>query len=227
MILDEILDELSFDLKKRKVINLCVGISYTGVILDDQSMGISHTMINGEIKNAGEIIGRNAYEIASNIDDELNRSISVSILNAITTGKLIEGDLISQYSGNKVCVFGYSPYVAGNFKEKEVYDFSSVPVQGAKPFSKFTSENCDVGIIFGSAFIADNAIDKIVRNIRADHLILTGISSIEAPITLKKYGFEAIEKIIPFDKYRAFRTICEGGSSKELIKYVKKAYLKI
>ncbi|ARM76338.1 Rossmann-like domain-containing protein [Acidianus manzaensis] len=227
MILNEILDELSFELKRRKIINLCVGISYTGVILDDQSMGISHTITNGNVDYAGEIIGRNAYEIASNLENELNRSISVSILNAITTGKLIEGDLISQYSGNKVCVFGYSPYASGDFNQKILYDFSPSPSQEARPFSQFTTESCDLGVIFGSALIIDNAIDKIVKNIKADHLILSGISTIEAPITLKKYGFEAIEKIIPSDSYKAFRTICEGGTSKELSKYVKKAYLKI
>lgn len=227
MILDEIVDELSFDLKRRKIINLCVGISYTGVILDDQSVGISHTIFGGEVAEAGEIVGRNAYEVVSDISGELKRSISVAILNALTTGKLKEGELLPQYSGNKVCVFGYSPYVTGNYAQKVLYDFSPTPVHGSKSFSEFRSESCDVGIIFGSALIVDNAIDRIVNNISANHLILTGISSIEAPITLKKYGFEAIEKIVPSDRYRAFRSVCEGGTSKQLSKHVKKAYLKI
>lgn len=227
MILEEIVDELSFDLKKRKVINLCVGISYTGVILDDQSIGISHTILGGEINNAGEIVGRNAYEVASDLDGELKRSIAVAILNALTTGRLKDGELLSQYSGNKVCVFGYSPYVIGNYAQKVLYDFSQTPVAGSRPFSEFRSEICDVAIIFGSALIVNNAIDRIVSNLSAKHLILTGISAVEAPATLKKYGFEGIEKIVPTDKYKAFRSICEGGSSKQLSKYVKKAYLKI
>lgn len=227
MILEEIIDELSFDLKKRKIINLCVGISYTAVILDDQSMGISHTVLGGDIGNAGEIVGRNAYDVAKEIDGELNRSVSVAILNALSTGKLKDGELISQYSGNKVCVFGYSPYVSGSYVQKVLYDFSPTPVAGAKPFSEFRSESCDVAVIFGSALIIDGAIDKIVNNISARHIILTGISSVEAPVTLKKYGFEGIEKIVPADKYKAFRSICEGGTSKQLSKYVKKAYLKI
>lgn len=227
MILDEIIEELSYDLKQRKIINACVGTSYTAVILDDQSMGISHTIAEGEVEYAGEIIGKNAYEVAVDIENPLKRSISVAILNSLTSGRLTNGDPLALYSGNKVCAFGYYPYIsAGNFSSVVLYDFSSKPQNNAKPFSQFNGEDCDVAVIFGSALV-NNTIDKIIKNIKADHLILTGISSVEAISTLKKYGFEAIGKVVPVDQYRAFRTICEGGSAKQLNKYVTKMYLKI
>jgi len=227
MILDEIIDELSYDLKQRKIINICVGTSYTAVILDDQSMGVSHTIAEGEVDYAGEIIGKNAYDVAVDVDNPLKRSISVAILNSISTGKLTSGDPLTLYSGGKVCAFGYYPYIsAGNFSSVVLYDFSTQPQNNAKPFSQFNGETCDVAVIFGSALI-NNTIDKILKNVKADHLILTGISSVEAISTLKKYGFEAIGKIVPVDQYRAFRTICEGGSAKQLSKYVTKMYLKI
>jgi Domain of unknown function (DUF364). len=58
LILREVIEELSYQLKQRKIINVCVSPTYTSVMLDDQSMGISHTIIDGEIEGAGEIIGK-------------------------------------------------------------------------------------------------------------------------------------------------------------------------
>ncbi|EZQ06974.1 MULTISPECIES: Rossmann-like domain-containing protein [Acidianus] len=226
MILNEIIEELSFDLKKRKIINVCVGTNYTSVLLDNQTMGVSNTINEGEIEYSGEIIGKTAYDLASQIDTPIQRSISTAILNALNFMELNPGDPISLYSGETLCVFGYSPSITANFKEIITYDFSDKPMEKAKAFSSFTRETCDVAVIFGSSLVL-NVIDKIVKNVKAEHLILEGVSSVEAPITLKKYGFEAIGKVIPVDKYKAFRSICEGGTSRKLAKYITRMFIKL
>ncbi|TRM74192.1 hypothetical protein DJ528_10635, partial [Sulfolobus sp. B5] len=72
-----------------------------------------------------------------------------------------------------------------------------------------------------------NTIDEIISQVSADHLILTGISSVDAPITLKNYGFEVISKLFSSDKYRVFRIVCEGGNNRALGKYMIRYFRKI
>ncbi|AKA75059.1 hypothetical protein SULI_06635 [Saccharolobus solfataricus] len=234
MILREIIDELSYQLKQRRIINVCVSPAYTSVMLDDQSIGISHTITDGEIEGAGEIIGKNAYDVViNNLDSNLQRSLSLAILNAL--GSMIDftqGDPINLYSGGKLCVFGFSPQLSySNFDSVIVYDFMSTENKKVgnteiKPYSSLSREVCSTALIFASS-IVNNTIDRIISQISANHLILTGISSVDAPITLKNHGFEVLGKLFPVEKYRVFRTICEGGSNKLLSKYIMRYFKKL
>ncbi|BDB97213.1 Rossmann-like domain-containing protein [Saccharolobus caldissimus] len=234
MILKEIVEELAFQLKQRKVINVCVSPTYTAIILDDQSIGVSHTIIDGEIEGVGEIVGKNAYEVViNNLDSNLQRSLSLAVLNAIgDIGQFTQGDPISLYSGNKLCVFGYSPQLTShNFSTVVTYDFGSneykkIGNNEIRPFSSLSNEVCSTAIIFGSALV-NNTIDKILSQVSANHMILTGVSSVDSPITLKTHGFEVIGKVFPIDKYRVFRIICEGGTNRILNKYMLKYFKKI
>jgi uncharacterized protein (DUF4213/DUF364 family) len=232
MILDEIIEELSYFLKNRRVINICVGVSYTSSLLDDQSLGFSHTVFDGSSKFCGEIINSVAYDIVRDVETPLARSIAVSILNAIKLENFEKGDLLSQHSGNKLCVFGYSPNVSNaSFSSIIVYDFGNPQetLRGKvviKPYNSFSSERCDVVGVFGSALI-NSSIDTIINNVSTDHLLLLGASTVYAPNTLRKYGFEAIERLELLDKYKAFRIICEGGGAKELSKFVVRYFKKL
>ncbi|MBW9141050.1 MAG: DUF364 domain-containing protein [Candidatus Aramenus sp.] len=225
MILEEAIEELSYELKQRKVINLCVGVAFTSVILDNQSVGLSHTVTEGEVENAGEIVGKNAYDVAKEIDSPIKRSISLAILNALGGRNLEKGDPMTLFTGNKLCVFGYQPYVnSAGFKEVVAYDFSNSP--NFKPFSEYKGEVCDTAVIFASSFVL-NATESILKGLRADHLVLTGVSSFEAPQTLKKYGFEVVGKVIPTDNYRVFRIVCEGGGARQLNKFVTRGFRRL
>jgi len=232
MMLNEIVEELSFLLKQRRVVNLCVGISYTAAILDDGSLGVSHTIPEGSSKYCGEVITTNPYDVVKDLDNPLSRSIAVAILNAIKFEKFEKGDILREYSGNKLCVFGFSPNVnAQNFSSIIIYDFYNPQYAQKgkiqiKPYSSFTSERCDVTAIFGSAFV-NSTIDYIINNTSTDHLLLVGVSSIYAPKTLKSYGFEAVERLEFIDKYKVFRIICEGGTAKDINKYVVRTYKRL
>ncbi|TRM75079.1 hypothetical protein DJ531_05710 [Sulfolobus sp. A20-N-F6] len=234
MILREIIEELAYPLKQRKIVNVCVSPIYTAVMLDNQSIGISHTIVDGEISHAGEIVGANAYDIViENLDSNLQRSVSLAILNSLgEQSSYTQGDPLSLYSGVKLCVFGYTPQVsASNFDTIITYDFASNETRKIgnteiRPFSTLTKEYCSTAVIFGSTLV-NNTIDKIISQVSADHLILTGISSVDAPITLKNYGFEVISKLFSSDKYRVFRIVCEGGNNRALGKYMIRYFRKI
>jgi uncharacterized protein (DUF4213/DUF364 family) len=221
LIVDEVREELSFELKKRRVVNACVGIYYTAVLLDDQSLGISHTLPEGDNPLCGRLIGLNAYEIAKESSNPLSRSITVAILNAVQIGKYERGDLLPLLKGSSVCVFGYSPRPGQlNFPRVTVYDFAEVkertegPIT-VKPFSTLKEEVCDVAIIYGSALV-NGKIEEILRRVTSKERVLYGISSVDAESVLRTYGFNFIARYDFSDKHLAFRYVCEGGGPREL-----------
>jgi len=148
MILDEMLEELSFELKRRKVINLCVGPSYTTAILDDQSMGISITHTDGEVEEAGELQGKSAYEVARNLDTPMRRSVSLAVMNALSPPQLSPGDPLQHFQGGKLCVFGYSPQVSyEGFSEVVAYSNSMFSYECSESWKKKSTSILSVGSI--------------------------------------------------------------------------------
>ncbi|BFH72609.1 DUF364 domain-containing protein [Sulfurisphaera javensis] len=234
MILDEIIEELKFAIKGKKLINTCVGVSFTASLINDGSLGIAHTVLDGDNSLAGDLMGMDLEEIVNSLkNNSIERSILLSILNAVSDiPNPTEGDPLDTLEGGKLCVFGYSPKVdTTKFSSIVAYDFVANKEANLgkiiiKPFSSFSSEVCDSTVIFGSALV-NGTIDKIVKSISTNNLILEGISSVYAPKTLKNYGFSMIGKIVAIDKMKAFRIICEGGSPIKLSTYTKKIYVKI
>jgi uncharacterized protein (DUF4213/DUF364 family) len=234
MILDEIINELRFALKGKKITNSCIGVAFTASLLSDGSLGISHTILDGENSMSGEIMGKEAEEVVEKLtSNPLERSVALSVLNAISVLPTFErGDPLDVMEGNKLCLFGYSPMVETNkFSSIIIYDFRNPETQNlgkviVKPYSSLTSETCNTAVIFASALVAGYT-ESILKRISADHLILSGISSVYAPSTLRNYGFEYVSKVESVDKFRAFRTVCEGGSGRQLAKYVYKIYTKL
>ncbi|BCU69328.1 Rossmann-like domain-containing protein [Stygiolobus caldivivus] len=234
MILEEIINELRFALKGKKITNSCVGVAFSVSLLSDGSLGISHTILDGENSLSGEIMGSEAEDVVGKLtSNPLERSVTLSILNAVSYLPSYErGDPLDHLEGNKLCLFGYSPVVETNkFSSILIYDFKNPDPQNLgkviiKPYSSLASESCNTAVIFASALVAGYT-ENILKKISADHLILSGVSSVYAPSTLRSYGFEYVSKIEPLDKFRAFRTVCEGGSGRQLAKYTYKIYTKL
>lgn len=234
MILDEIIEELKFSIKDKKIINICAGITYTASLLNDGSLGIAHTIPDGNNSLGGELLGLDLEEIVSSLkNNSLERGILVSILNAVSKIPNPQiGDPLDILEGGKLCVFGYAPKIdTTKFSSIVVYDFLATEERKLgkmviKPFPSFTGETCDSAVIFGSALV-NGQIDRIVKSISANDLVLEGISSIYAPKTLKNYGFNIIGKIEAIDKIKVFRIICEGGDPSKIASYSRKVYTKI
>ena len=234
MILDEIIEELKFSIKDKKIINACVGITYTATLLNDGSLGIAHTIPDGNNSLGGELLGLDLEEVVSSLkNNSLERGVLISILNAVSKIPNPQiGDPIDILEGGKLCVFGYAPKIdTTKFSSIIVYDFLAYDERKLgkvviKPFSSFVSESCDSAVVFGSALV-NGQIDKIVKSVSTNNLVLEGISSIFAPRTLKNYGFNIIGKIEIIDKIKVFRIICEGGDPSKIPIYSTKVYTKI
>ncbi len=66
-----------------------------------------------------------------------------------------------------------------------------------------------------------------MAKVTADNLVLTGVSSVYAPVTLRKYGFNMIGKVVPIERAKALRVACEGGGAPQMAKYIGKFFKKL
>ncbi len=213
MILEEMIEELRPQLRGRSLINVCVGYAFTASMIDTGQVGIAHTIAEGRIKGVGSLIGKSILEVVSdNFEEPLQRSLSVSILNAFnSTNNFREGRVEDMLDQGRTCVFGYSPPLP-NSKDYVIYDFYDKEnhAERRKSFSSFTGERCMNVIIYGSALV-NGYIDKILSLTSAENVALAGVSSVDSPHVLKSHGINFIGISKPVDNKRAMRMVCEGG----------------
>ncbi len=227
MIIDEIIEELKPELKKRAILNVCVGYSFTSAMLDNGEVGISHTVAEGKINGAGFLVGSNSMDVVSrNLGEPLQRSLAVSVMTALNSlDGFQEGRVEDVLNEGKTCVFGYSPTILKG--DYVIYDFYNVenPAERRRSFSSFKGDRCANAIIYGSAIVNGN-IDKILSMVSADNIAITGVSSINAPHVLRSHGVNVLGIIRPTDSRRVMRLVCEGGRS-ELSALVKSYFKRI
>ena len=233
MIYEEIVDEVRPIVKNKGLTNLCVGVSYTVALLNDGSSGISHTVPEGEVPKAGDLLSMDIETIIS-LDNKtpLSRAVVLSILSSYTDQSFVRGDPIDLLEGGKLCLFGYSPVVDDKkFDSVVVYDFFNPQPQtkgktSVKPYRSFSKEKCTHAVIYGSALV-NGEIDNILANIEAENLVLSGVSSVYAPSTLKTHGFSIVGKVVPVERNKALRVACEGGNAASMSKYVTKVFKRL
>ncbi|MGC9105485.1 MAG: Rossmann-like domain-containing protein [Thermoprotei archaeon] len=233
MFYQEAVAELKPFLASKRLTNVCVGVVYTVSTLSDGSAGISHTVPEGDVPNAGEILSMKIEDILSmQPESPIVRTITTSILSSWIDSTFERGDPLETLEGGRLCVFGYSPGIdSRKFSSVVVYDFSEPTPQTKgnvtiRPYSSFQGETCNHAVVFGSA-IVNGQIDRILAKVTADNLVLTGASSVYAPVTLRKYGFTMIGKVVPIERAKALRVACEGGGAPQMAKYVGKFFKKL
>lgn len=214
MIIKDIIDELSFELKRRKVINLCVSPYYTASIVES-IIGVANTVPEGQHALSGKISGRSSLEVTSDTSSPLARSIVLSVLNSIDLGSWTSGDITETLEGSKLCVFGYSPSIKDwRFERIIVYDFNDNLGQSdryvVKPYSEFKEEYCDVAYVYSSSII-NGTIDNILAKVDAEKFVLMGVSTPDAPLSLKKAGIDYLVRPKFRENLDTFKSICEGS----------------
>ncbi|BBG24270.1 Rossmann-like domain-containing protein [Sulfuracidifex tepidarius] len=227
MIVEEIVEELKPELKKRSILNVCVGHSFTSTMLDNGEVGISHTIAEGKVNGVGSLVGASAMDVVSkNLEEPLQRSLSVSIMTALNSvDGFQEGKIEDTLDEGKTCVFGYSPiFSRGDYV---IYDFYNVEnlAEKRRSFSSFKGDRCANAIIYGSA-IVNGSIDKILSMVSADNVAVTGVSSINAPHSLRSHGVNILGITKITDPRKGIRLVCEGGRS-ELGALIKSYFKRI
>lgn len=230
MIIEELLSLAEDELKKREAIDVRIGLSYTGVLLDDQSFGLAYSFSNEAgrcceiVDKAGEL-EENAWKLAkfALATRAVDSSVGVATLNAILNRNVKgeEGDILDFLDlkkGDKIGMIGnfepvvkrmdedIKPYVfERNPKEEDIY-----PDWAAEVILPYV----DVVIITGATVI-NKTIDhllELAKNSR--EIAILGPTSPMAPEVFKKRGVTLLGGMLVEDVRKALKIISQGGGTK-------------
>ena len=238
MIVDELI-KLALDKgKNRRAEEICVGISFVGVLLDDGSMGLAYTF-REELKPWCNVIERagqlEAYvsellPLAKSLDI-LDSAVGIATINAVLKpDKYEKGDVLDFLSikdNDTVVMVGYMKPLVDKLTEKvrELYVIERAARDEAI-YPDWTANilvpKADVVIISGTA-VVNKTIDHLLSLSRkAREVAIVGPTTPLAPTVFKKRGVTLLSGVIVTNPKKAMKVIAQGGGTRNLRNYVKK-----
>jgi hypothetical protein len=243
LIVEELLNLAEDELKKREAIDVRVGLSYTGVLLDDQSLGLAYSFREEAteccevVDKAGEL-GGNSWELAklALTPHAVDASVGIATLNAVFNRDIRgeEGDILDFLDLKKSDKVG----MVGNFKPviermgediPELYIFERRPQEEEDIYPDWAAEQllprANVAIITGTALV-NKTIDHLLElSKNAREIAILGPSTPMAPEVFKKRGVTLLSGMVVKDIEKALGIISQGGGTRKLKNVSRKVTL--
>lgn len=241
MIVEKLLQVAKNDLKGEKVKDVQIGLNYTGVLLENQRLGLAYTLGNKTCKCSKVIehtgnLEVSAWQLAklSRAPRAVDSSVGVATLNSIINQgiKGEEGPLLDFLEIKEDDLVG----MVGNFKPlaKKINDVNDLYIFERDPLERDVYPdwaveqllpNVDVAIITGTA-IANKTIDHLLDLAQnAREIAILGPTTPMAPSVFKKVGVTLLGGRIYTDLERTLKIISHGGGTKKLGEVSKKLTL--
>lgn len=232
MIVEELLEKVERDLEGKRAIDVRIGLRYTGVLLEDERLGVARSF--GEeaieccevIDEAGEL-EKNALELArlATSSRSVDSSIGVATINAVLNDK-VEGeegpllDFLNIKDGDKIGMVGnFKPVVEKMEKDLEIYVFERNPKE-EEVYPDWAAERIlpevDVSIITGTATV-NKTIDHLIdlsRNAR--EIAILGPTTPLATQIFENRGVTFLAGMVVKDFEKALKIISQGGGTRKL-----------
>lgn len=245
MIIDELIEVALRNCGNRKVVDLRLGVSYTGILLDDNSCGLAYTFRNDLgscctlFNEAGTLKGRSVKELIPWSKDRnlAKASIGVAAINSIINKQ------VENYEQNNIMelinikqdeTFG----MIGNFKPilKEVrkmtdkiYVFEKNKMDDLNIYPESAIDEylpkCDIVLITGTSVI-NKTIDNILEKTKnAREIYIVGPSTTLCLEVFKKYGVSVLAGSIVKSPLEILDIISQGGGTIAMKKAVEQVVL--
>ena len=246
MLVDDLLARLEHRAEGRTVADVCVGLAYTAVCLDDGRCGLAYTFHEdaGEgcsvVKEAGTLAGRPARELAGWIGtlDATSVALGVATLNALIEppAGAIEADvteLIRVTAGDVVGMVGYFAPLVGFLRERvgRLHIFERRPRDQSGEHPDWTAPlllpGCDVVIISGTAVINRTIDALLAHTAKARVVVILGASTPLAPEVFAGRGVTLLSGAQVTDAARVFRVVSEGGGTRRFGGAVRKLCVRL
>ncbi|MEM2907923.1 MAG: DUF364 domain-containing protein [Candidatus Hadarchaeales archaeon] len=242
MIVEELLKFAEPRLRRRTAKDVRIGLSYTGVLLDDDSLGLAYSFREEAaqccslLERAGELEG-DAWELAglSLAPDAVGSSVGVATVNAAINrdarGK--EGDalkFLDLKEGDEIGMVGDFKPMAEELKGRghKLYVFERSPKrEGVLPdwAAEYILPKLSVVLITGTAVI-NKTIDHLLELARnAREIAVLGPSTPLAGEVFKKHGVTLLSGMVVEEPRKALRIISQGGGARELKRVARKVTL--
>lgn len=235
------------ELNKIRVEEVCIGLGYTGVLLDTGHLGVAATLL-GEmsidccevLERAGELAGSSAEELMmlARSWDLGESAVGVATLNALSQPILEKhrgeyaisfGDFIDELDIRKDDVVGmvgyFDPFIPRLRKIcKKLYIFERGmrrPETLPDTAAEYILPEVDVAILTGSA-IVNKSLEHLLELARnAREVGVVGPSASFIPDPLFERGATVVGGMEVIDPRGVMRVIKEGGGTRKFKPYVK------
>jgi len=225
-IAEEILSSVKNDLIDRVATEVCVGLGYTGVMLDDGSIGLADTYRSKPdhccdvVGIAGNLEG-NAWRLAKLLgnSDTIYSSIGLATVNTILNRRVGDDELdlvpfLNLEGGEKVGMVGYFEPIArriSDIVDLMIFDDQNKEIEALPEWTMdYKLPKAEIVIIAATAIIT-NAIDNLLRLCRnARMVIIFGPSTPLTPM-LRKHGVHFLGGMVVQDPEKCMKIISQGG----------------
>lgn len=232
MIIDELLDLARDGLEEREAIDVRIGLSYTGVLLDNGSLGLSHSFREEAIEccevvdESGDLEG-DAWELAKLAlrSRAVDSSVGVATINAVLNSD-VEGeegallDFLEINEGDKVGMVGnFRPVVSRIEEEIELFVLER-QYQDESVYPDWAAEQIipqvDVAIITGTSVVNKTMDHLLDLSEDARDVAILGPTT---PMSLEVFQNRKVTFLggmIVEDVERALKIISQGGGTRKL-----------
>ena len=246
VIVDDLSNVLAPRAAARIVSDVCVGLAYTAVRLDNGRCGLAYTFHEdaGEgcsvVKEAGTLAGRPAGELAGWVKtlDATSVALGVATLNALAEppASATETDfteLIRVAPGDVVGMVGYFAPLVAPLRQRaaRLHIFERRPREQGDEHPDWTAPlllpECDVVIISGTAVI-NRTIDALLTHIpKAREVAVLGPSTPLVPEVFAGRGVTLLGGVQVTDAARVLRVVSEGGGTRRFGGAVRKLCVRL
>lgn len=240
MIVGELLRFAEPRLRGRTAKDVRIGLSYTGVLLDDGSLGLAYSFREeaGQccslLGRAGELEG-DAWELAglSLGHDAVSSSVGVATVNAAINKEGEEGDalkFLDLREGDEIGMVGDFKPMAEELKERghKLYVFERSPKrEGVLPdwAAEYILPKLSVVLITGTA-VVNKTIDHLLELARnAREIVVLGPSTPLAGEVFRRHGVTLLSGMVVEEPRKALKIISQGGGARELKRVARKVTL--
>jgi len=247
MIADQVRDFLGEQHAKQVIQEVRIGLSYTGVLLDDGIAGVAYTfkdnippgcsIFGGTRPLAGSPVHQIVRHIGSPVWVE--SSVGIATANALTNrwkstqekGDVL--DILDFRKEDRVGMVGFfGPLVAPIRKAVQkliIFERTSRPAQGFLPTDKALQElpNCDVALITSTSLINGTMDSLIEASQKCREIVLLGASTLLLPEIFKPLGVTMLSGVIITDPQSIFQIISEGGGMRFFKHHIQKVNMRI
>ncbi|MDR9756039.1 MAG: Rossmann-like domain-containing protein [Thermacetogeniaceae bacterium] len=225
----------------KKVRDFCIGKKLVAVELDDGGIGVAYNLNEIEcgvqsLPEAGEIVGRDAQEIASFLlkDNPQYRAVGVAVSNAaadydsLSTKALDAADVFDARPSDVVGMIGNIKPIAQQLEPRvsRLIIFDRGNPEGVYPEEQQEEllPQCDLVVLTSSSLLNDTFFRVISYCLKAREIVLTGATTPLYPQAFKGTGVTVLAgcRWFPQHKEEIFASIRQGACLRRTIQYGEK-----
>ncbi|PLX26932.1 hypothetical protein C0583_05475 [Candidatus Parcubacteria bacterium] len=235
---EKIYEKFEEKAKKMNIKYICVGIGYSGVILEDGSAGIAYTFFTGKpgcslVDGIMDMEGKPAVELLKHIKNEnsVMRSIAAACVNALNhdnTKKMSNDDntLFDKLGVNEnttVSMVGYFGPIIKMLEKKGVKEIDIIDNDreiGEKgSFNNGLESEPDIAILTSTSLLNGTFPELSSHIKKGTKTILMGPSTIMIPEIFKDFGINYLAGTSVVDTENMFKYLRLGGGTPILKNY--------